>query len=91
MKIELEIPDWVEKEARGIHIMAGIERVAYWLPWEKKWHIKTSRCSSCGKCCERMKCPFLNEDKQCSKGIERPWLCCISEPKSVPKCTSKYN
>jgi len=51
MEIKIDIPDWVKEENRGIYIMAGIELVAYKLPFEEKWKVKTGRCNMCGKCC----------------------------------------
>ena len=93
MKIELELPDWVAE--RGLHILAGIERVAYKLPWEEKWSVKTGRCSSCGKCCERIGCRYLDEEPggekfRCSEGVMRPWLCCVSKPRNIPECTVRF-
>ena len=96
MKIEIEIPDWVFEEKRAIHIMAGIERVAYKLPWEDFWNVKVSRCSGCGACCEKLGCDKIIKEPgkdglyRCGEGIKRPFLCCISEPKTIEKCTSKY-
>lgn len=95
MKVELEIPDWVVEEERGIHILAGIEHVASYMPWEKVWKVKVSRCSQCGLCCKKTGCPFLEQRVgetiwNCSKGVERPWLCCIGESKDIAECTSRY-
>ena len=68
MKIELELPDWVEE--RSINILAGIELVAKKYPGQP-WQVKTSRCISCGKCCIRIEkyedgtrgpCEHLKED-----------------------------
>ncbi len=98
MKIELNIPDWVDEEKRGIWIMAGVEPVAYKMPWNDNWYIKVSRCSSCGKCCLGIRgsltrdksCQFLNDENTCSKGVERPWVCCVNHPKNKSYCTVKY-
>jgi len=80
LKITLDIPGWVFEERRAIHVMAGIERVAYKLPWEDFWNVKISRCSSCGECCKF----------KCKEDGGRPFQCCVSEPKKIDKCTSKY-
>ena len=94
MKIQIEIPDWAK--TRAIRIMAGIEQVAYKLPWEENWKIKVSRCSGCGACCRKLNCDKLikepgdNELYRCKDGTERPFLCCVSEPTTIDKCTSKY-
>ena len=53
MKIEIEIPDWANE--RHIYVMAGIELAAFKLAHEKEFHVKTGRCSYCGKCCMNMK------------------------------------
>ena len=90
MKIDIDIPDELIEEGRAIHIMAGMERVAYWLPFEKKWNIKISRCSACGLCCKKISCEYLNEQNLCSLGPERPFVCCIATPRTIPSCTEKY-
>jgi len=94
MKVTLDIPDWVFKERRAIHVMAGIERVAYKLPWEDFWNVKISRCSSsCGECCKKLDCDKLVEygdGFKCKEDEGRPFQCCVSEPKKIYKCTSKY-
>ena len=83
MKIEINLPEWVEE--KHIYIMAGIELVA------KKylgqlWEIKTSRCISCGKCCGD--CKHL-KNNQCSLALERPFRCCITNGKEY--CKEKFN
>ena len=97
MKIELEVPDWVEDERRAIYILAGIENVAYKMPWENFWHVKVSRCSMCGKCCMRIQCPELKKEPgndgkwKCGKDAMRPHLCCTGESSDlIPECTSRY-
>lgn len=93
-KIVVDLPDWVFKEERGIYILAGIEQVAYKMPWEDDWHVKTSRCSKCGKCCKAIECEFL-ENNLCSKGLERPFICCIAENKEPKRtkfgCTVRFD
>ena len=92
MRINIEIPDDVIEEGRAIHIMAGMERGAYWLPYEGIWHVKVSRCNACGKCCQD--CEYLKDGKctLMNSRLGRPFLCCVSEPsaKRVPDCTSLY-
>jgi len=90
MKINIEIPDEIIEEGRAIYVMAGIERIAYKLPWEENWHVKISRCSGCGLCCKKVNCEFLLENNACGKAGMRPFLCCISEPRRIETCTSKY-
>lgn len=91
MKINIEIPDWVKDEQRGIYIMAGSELVASKMPWEDFWKVKVSRCNMCGKCCKD--CRYLNKDNMCNLKAfgqySRPFDCCIAEPRSVPGCTSR--
>lgn len=50
MKIELELPDWVD-QGQAIRIFAGIELVAKKEFPDEPWKIKTVRCNMCGKCC----------------------------------------
>lgn len=94
MKIELEIPDWVE--GKHLYLLAGQELVAYKY-LDVPWQIKDGRCNMCGKCCESFpknrtdnrepksingRCVHLqdNEDgtKTCSLGIYRPYKCVIA-------------
>ena len=90
MKIQIDIPDEVIEEGRAIHVMAGNERIAYKMNWEKDWYVKTSRCNSCALCCIKQKCEYLTEDKKCGYPIDRPFICCITEPNNIPECTSLY-
>ena len=76
MRIEIDLPSWVDE--RAIHIMAGVERVAYKLPWEEKWKVKTSRCDMCGACCSKCKSYV---DNKCTTEIDRPFLCCVTHGK----------
>jgi len=95
MKIEIEIPDFVPPE-RIIYIFAGIEKIGWIDPHTRKVHVKVSRCSRCGKCCARIDCPDLEKEPgngevyRCARAEMRPFLCCISEPKNIPECTSRY-
>jgi hypothetical protein len=90
MKIDLDIPDELIEKGRTIHVLAGMERIAYKLDWEDKWKVKYSRCNKCGLCCKRLKCPHLKEDNTCGKGLEMPYICLVTEPYNVPECTSLY-
>lgn len=92
MKVELELPDWVDE--RHIFIVAGIEMVAYNLYGERKWYIKTGKCNMCGKCCNmpngkyfpyprtkdgdcvHLKKSVRGDYGECSLGTRRPWECC---------------
>lgn len=93
MKIELELPDWTEE--RVIQVLAGIERVAYKLPWST-FMVKTSRCSMCGECCRIINCEHLvkepgdNNRWLCKLGTMRPYNCCVARTRKVKTCTIKY-
>lgn len=49
MKIEIEVPDWVN-DGSAIRIFKGIELIAKKF-LNKPWEIKTVRCNFCGECC----------------------------------------
>ena len=92
MKIEIVIPDFVPPE-RIIYIMAGVEKIGYIAPHTRKVFVKVSRCSRCGKCCEKLECEHLEKDGnlwRCNEIGIRPFICCVSEPKRIPECTSRY-
>ncbi len=95
MKIEIEIPDFVPPE-RIIFIMAGIEKIGWIEPHTRKVFVKVSRCSRCGRCCSKLDCQDLVKEAgdngilKCDRADMRPFLCCVSEPKSISECTSKY-
>jgi len=95
MKIEIEIPDFPEDEYKDVFIIKGTEQRAYYDHIEKKWHIKTSRCVQCGKCCrdlpkgqylrkENKDCLFLTDVSEkvhpCALGPVRPWPCIEGDP-----------
>lgn len=71
MRIELDLPDWVNE--RHIRIFAGIELVAFKLAHEDFWKVKDGRCQMCGECCTNLKnhlyptingeCIHLGKDK----------------------------
>lgn len=105
MKIELELPDWVED--KHLFVMAGIEVVAYKHLGEP-WKIKTGRCNYCGKCCMNFDendssfkdqvvdghCIHLvnyGEQWVCDLGSARPWDCStVIRPQNIPECTEEY-
>lgn len=95
MKIWINIPDFVPPE-RAIHILAGIERIGYIEPHTHKIFVKTHRCSQCGQCCKELRCEFLEKEPgnndmwRCGKAVMRPFLCCVTEPKTVLGCTVRY-
>jgi len=95
MKIEIEIPDFVPSE-RIIYIFAGIEKIGWIEPHTRKVFVKTSRCSQCGRCCARLDCPELTKEVgdndlwTCDRMSSRPFLCCATEPRNIPECSSLY-
>ena len=90
MIITLEIPDSLIEEGRMMHVMAGRERMAF-KPWLGKWRVKVSRCSKCGKCCEKAGCLYLEANKECGmKANELLFRCCVNEPSRIESCTSRY-
>ena len=87
--IELELPKWTKD--KHIYILAGIELAAYKY-LDDIWHVKTSRCSMCGKCCEKFGCEKLVKDgdkKICELGSDRPFSCCIGTS-DKDYCTEKF-
>jgi len=103
MRIEIDLPDWVDE--RHIYVMAGIELAAVKLAHEKEFHIKTGRCSYCGQCCTGWRdtedfpakrngsCVYLKNDGEkrvCSLGVIRPLTCSMDwTPK--PNCTQAFS
>lgn len=101
MRIELDLPDWVEE--RHIRIFAGIEEVAKKLHG-KPWQIKVARCDMCGKCC--MDVPdnwrFGRDEKTgwCKNlvyyaneyrcGIDRPFGCCAGDDSEEDYCSIEW-
>ena len=92
MKIEFKIPDFIPN-SRIIHIIAGnYERIGYIEPHTKKVWVKTSQCSRCGKCCQKINCDkliFKDGLWGCRDG-EMPFLCIIGYPRNIPECTVKF-
>lgn len=103
MKIEIDIPDWVEE--KHLYLFAGIELVAYKY-LNEDWKIKTSRCNMCGKCCENLKndtayppvinnkCIHLINDgnkKTCGLAINRPFRCGMPQIQIKDGCSEKFN
>ncbi len=95
MKITIEIPDYIPPQ-RAIFIMAGMHKVGYIEPHTRKVFVQTVGCSQCGLCCKKIDCPDLKKEPgdndmwRCRKNIMRPFLCCISDGKTVPGCTIRY-
>ncbi len=104
MKIEIELPDWVDK--RVIQVLAGIERVAFKMPKDDRFKVKVSRCNRCGECCKRLnsnhvfpvingQCIHLekevgkNNNWRCKFGIDRPYQCCVAKSR-ISECSEKY-
>ena len=57
MKIELELPDWVEelhKSGRHIYVFAGIQEIARKKGGKDYWEVKQDSCNQCGECCKRV-------------------------------------
>lgn len=104
MRIELDLPEWVD--SKNIHIFAGIEEVAR-KHKDAPWEIKVSRCSMCGRCCMTIygRHPFADTNGRCRylekeigdndrylcglKGF-RPHNCGIAAPSHIPECTVRY-
>jgi hypothetical protein len=93
MRVEIDIPDFVSP-ARVIHILAGMEPVGKIDPHTYKVYVKVSRCSRCGQCCQKVDCPFLIQRPgapfECGLNLERPYICCVSEPRDIETCTVQY-
>jgi hypothetical protein len=64
MKIEIEVPDWADKQELYLHTyefeLVAIRR-NYDYSFDKwddsknaKWYVKTSRCNKCGECCRHI-------------------------------------
>ena len=104
MRIELDLPEWVD--TKNIHIFAGIEEVARKYK-DAPWEIKTSRCSQCGRCCMNLpksfpfrlpggRCRYLekevgdNDRYLCGLKGCRPHNCGIAQPIWQPECTVRY-
>jgi hypothetical protein len=90
VKIDLDLPT-VPDEA-VLYVLARIELVAY-KTIEGKWHVKTSKCSMCGKCCynRRDNDPFPTIDGRCIylqplKGTKDKFVCSLGIHRPVA-CT----
>lgn len=88
MKLELELPDWVDPDAT-LMLLCNQELVAFKFP-RKKWRIKKVRCNQCGQCCHDTPeghTPFGSTDNVCNAlkfedgkflctaGANRPYRC----------------
>lgn len=73
MKIEIEVPDWPDNQARETYFR-GMELVAYRNPGGP-WMVKTSRCCQCGGCCYGFGSPFpfapLGDEKGTCEKLEK--------------------
>ena len=97
MRIEFDLPDWVE--GKRISILAGIEQVAEKIG-DGPWRVKVARCSMCGRCCqdcselevrEGYKQPNGEWAKMCKHNERRPYSCCIGDGHGmVPECSIKW-
>ncbi len=101
MKINIDLPNWVEE--RHIRIFAGIEEVAKKYKG-KPWQIKTTRCNMCGECCMNVPKNWrFGKDKKtgwCKKlvyyaneyrcGIDRPFTCCAGDHADEDYCSIKW-
>ena len=102
MKIELDLPDWVDE--RHIRIFAGIELVAFKSATKDFWKVKVDRCIQCGECCSNLKkhhlptidgrCvhlvdePGVPDKKRCNIALRRPRTC-GDDPKSCKHITHR--
>lgn len=103
MKIELDLPDWVEE--RHIRIFAGIEEVAKKLQGQP-WQVKRERCDYCGRCCMNLPDNWrhgvkMMDDKQVCKHlgkdgskyvctIDRPFFCCSGDDTTLDYCSVEW-
>ena len=102
MKIEIDLPDWVEE--RRLVILAGIECVASKEPSENYWKIKETRCNQCGMCCfdypptpygvdGEGKCNKLRFDHgkwECLARTEKPYNCLLDPIEDDIGCCITY-
>jgi len=49
LKIEVDLPDWVE--GKNIYIFGNLELIAKKI-YLRSWEVKESRCNHCGECCK---------------------------------------
>jgi hypothetical protein len=93
MKIELDIPDWCEKE--NLYLIHRNELIAFKVVG-RDWEVKKIRCNKCGRCCmvhpkkgayfplkEDGSCIHLVKDGKffiCCLGMEKPLACVLGEP-----------
>lgn len=91
MKIELELPDWID--VKTIRIFAGIEEVAKKQACEN-WNVKTSRCNLCGTCCGDCGHLVYSEGDKgflCLLGFKRPFNCCAGDGVGNGKCNITWH
>jgi len=96
MRIELELPDWVNAE--NLYLITRNELIAKKMSGQS-WEIKTTRCNKCGHCCEihpkvgayfplkeNGECIHLRREgrkKMCYLGMEKPLACVLGEPEGM--------
>jgi hypothetical protein len=105
MKIELELPEWVDPNATLI-LLADQELVAFKTPNEEL-KVKKERCVQCGECCldtpdghtpfgsdDEDKCNALKKEGDkwlCTAGAKKPFRC-LPDPNQItyPSCSIRY-
>jgi hypothetical protein len=78
MKIELDLPDWVDNSG-VFSFFQGREMVAYKYQ-NGNWMVKDIRCTRCGECCPddcKMKEPGINGLYTCKNENDKPFRCCF--------------
>jgi len=103
MKIEIELPDWVDKD-KTLMLLSGQELVAFKYP-KGEWKVKEVRCDQCGECCHDTPeghTPFGSTDNvcnalefrdgkfYCTAGPNRPHRCLPDPLEGVYNCSIKY-
>jgi hypothetical protein len=106
MKIEIELPDWVEDNP-SILIQANGELVAF-QHHDGTLKVKQKRCDQCGECCLDVggAGPYGSDDEgKCSKLIKEgdKWMCaawkqitgpkpyrCVFDPDNLEGCCVTY-
>ena len=105
MKINLELPDWINPNGTLV-ILCNQETIAFKNPG-KEWKVKKIRCNFCGECCLDVeeghlpfgtngegKCNMLDTsgDKwMCMAGHQKPFSCLVDPNKgNHPDCVVEY-
>ena len=92
MKIEIELPNWVNPYST-LTILAGNELVAFKEP-KGEWKVKKERCCQCGECCFEEECGYLKQEGDrwiCTMGSRKPFRC-LADPKEGEheSCSIRY-